>query len=102
MWCSKVCNVNFICWDILSLNSNEIELFDINNIESKLKKSETEFQTLEGLVKDLATEYDLPAVKSGGATIVTPTTQKSDDSQKHLYQNSALEASEALANAMSS
>jgi hypothetical protein len=53
---------------LIKLNDSEdIELFDLTNPETKLRKSETEFQTLENVVKELAEEYELPKIASGGA-----------------------------------
>lgn len=41
-------------------DDNNITLFDPTDPEKQLKKSETEFATLEGFVSDMAKEYELP------------------------------------------
>lgn len=90
---------------LVKLNDTDgIELFDPANPESKLKKSETEFQTLEGIVKELADEYELPKVESGGVHKVTQNNftgnQYQQQANEQLYKNSALGAAEELAAAM--
>lgn len=82
---------------LIKLNdAGELELFDPSNPETKLKKSDTEFQTLEGIVKDLAAEYELPTAESKGVTNVSEPAQQTDHT-KQIYQTSALGAAEQLA-----
>jgi len=82
---------------LIKLNdAGELELFDPSNPETKLKKSDTEFQTLEGIVKDLAAEYELPTAESKGVTKVSEPAQQTDHT-KQIYQTSALGAAEQLA-----
>lgn len=82
---------------LIKLNDSEdIDLFDINNPESKLKKSDTEFQTLEGLAADIITASKLPTAESKGVTKVSEPAQQTDHT-KQIYQTSALGAAEQLA-----
>jgi hypothetical protein len=87
---------------LVKLNDRgDINLFDLANPDSQLKKSDTELQTLEGLVKDLADEYELPKLESGGAKKVDPIIPNPQPNNTK-FLNSALAASEQLAEAMGS
>lgn len=82
---------------LIKLNdAGELELYDPASPVHKLKKSDTEFQTLEGIVKDLAAEYELPTAESKGVTKVSEPAQQTDHT-KQIYQTSALGAAEQLA-----
>lgn len=45
-------------------DKDEISLHDISDPEKPLKKNETQLQNFEGLISDLAKEYELPVAKS--------------------------------------
>jgi len=54
---------------LLKLNDNdEIDLFDPAKPETRLRKSDTEFKTLDSVIQELAEEYELPKAASGGAS----------------------------------
>lgn len=85
---------------LIKLNdAGELELYDPANPEHKLKKNETEFQKLEDLVKELATEYELPTAQSNPIKKVSDFTPPTDQTQQ-LYKQSALGPAEQLAAAM--
>ena len=85
----------------LKLNDqDEIDLFDLNNPESKLRKSETEFQTLEGLATEIITNAKLPTAESNGVQKVSDIPAQNEQT-KQIYKNSSLGAAEQLATALS-
>ena len=85
----------------LKLNDqDEIDLFDLNNPESKLRKSDTEFQTLEGLATEIITNAKLPTAQSNGVQKVSDTPAQNEQT-KQIYKNSSLGAAEQLATALS-
>ena len=85
----------------LKLNDqDEIDLFDLNNPESKLRKSDTEFQTLEGLATEIITNAKLPTAQSNGVQKVSDTPAPNEQT-KQIYKNSSLGAAEQLATALS-
>jgi hypothetical protein len=85
---------------LIKLNDKEgIDLFDLSNPESKLKKSDTEFQTLEGLATDLAKQYKLPEAQSGGAVKVKIDKQGNEDKtdpNENILKNSGLSSAEKV------
>lgn len=58
-----------------------ISLHDVSDPEKPLKKSETQLQTFEGLIGDLAKDYELPvaASRGGNQRTTTKTDNKADD-----------------------
>lgn len=85
---------------LIKLNDrDELDLFDPAKPDTKLKRSETELETLEGIVKQLATEYELPKAASGGANTPQPGNPPPPP-QQPKFTAPAMSAAEGLATAM--
>lgn len=69
----------------------ELTLHDPSDAEKPLKKDATNLQTFEGLVGDLAKEYELPVAKSGGTrkTGADDIDDKDSDPKNKLDSNSS-------------
>ena len=88
-------------------DKDELELLDPSSTPDKrvlLKKDETTLQTLEGLVDQLATEYELPKIESGGGKNVATGGQQQQQQQKQdptdKFANTALPKAQGLAAAL--
>lgn len=87
---------------LVKLNdSDDIDLFDPSKPESRLKRSDTEFETLESVVKNLADEYELPKIASGGASNGQSNGQSTEPKKEITFgaTSAANKIAEAFANA---
>lgn len=87
---------------LVKLNdSDDIDLFDPSKPESRLKRSDTEFETLDSVVKNLADEYELPKIASGGASGVANQGQGNEPKKEITFGATAgaNKIAEAFANA---
>lgn len=88
---------------LVKLNdSDEIDLFDPSKPDSRLRRSETEFETLDGVVSKLADEYELPKIASGGASGGQSPANNANEQKKEITFGATAGANkiaEAFANA---
>lgn len=86
---------------LIKLNDkDELELYDPSKPENRLKRNDTEFESLEGIVKQLATEYELPKAASGGAAPAGSTPPPAGGQPDKKFTAPGLNAAEGLAAAM--
>lgn len=85
---------------LLKLNADdEIDLFDPTSPETRLRKSDTEFKTLDAVITELAEEYELPKAASGGVAgigVIPPQTPPQNNNKNNAP---ALDGADKIATA---
>lgn len=86
---------------VVKLGSDgKLSLFDPKNPDSPLKKSGTELYKFNDLISDIATEAELPAIKSGGSGGGNQHQQQQHQQEPNKNLNPAAKSAQGLADAV--